>query len=110
MMVGAMTSQPAADAVSTASAPARQDTRRNTIAYTGDTMGFFTGMSFIPATTVLVGLASMLTTDKTLIGIIAMAWGVASLFPQLIAARLVQGKRHTKPTLIVTNAISPATL
>ncbi len=83
----------------------RLDTRRNVIAYTGDTIGFFTGMSFIPATTVLVGLASLLTSDKTLIGIIAMSWGVASLFPQLIAARLVQGKRRTKPMIILYSTI-----
>jgi MFS family permease len=112
MMVRAMTSQhdSAAATAKASSAPTRKDTHRNIIAYTGDTMGFFTGMSFIPATTVLVGLASALTSDKALIGIIAMAWGVASLFPQLIAARLVQGKRRTKPTLMITSLIGRQTM
>ncbi len=109
-MKQAMTSQPAQHSAAPAPAPARMDTRRNVVAYTGDTIGFFTGMSFIPATTVLVGLASTLTSDKTLIGIIAMAWGVASLFPQLIAARLVQGKRRTKPTVILYSLIGRQTM
>jgi hypothetical protein len=40
--------------------PARLDTRRNIAAYIGDSVSFFSGMAFIPATTVLVGLASTL--------------------------------------------------
>ncbi|HEY3289174.1 MAG TPA: MFS transporter [Anaerolineae bacterium] len=100
-----MTPQP-----ETATSSAKMDTRRNVIAYTGDTVGFFSGMAFIPATTVLVGLASALTRDKTLIGIVAMAWGVASLFPQLIAARFVQGKRRTKPIVILTSAFGRQTM
>lgn len=105
-----MTSQPETATALHAQPPAKLDSRRNVIAYTGDTIGFFSGMAFIPATTVLVGLASALTKDKTLIGIVAMAWGVASLFPQLIAARFVQGKRRTKPIVILSSAFGRQTM
>ncbi len=48
------------------------DTRRNVIAFTGDTTAFMAGTYFIPITTVIVGLASLLTSDKTLIGVVGM--------------------------------------
>ena len=95
----------APDIPTTGQAPAKLDTRRNVIAYTGDSVSFFSGMAFIPATTVLVGLASTLTSDKALIGGVAMSWGVASLIPQLIAARMMHGKRRAKRTIIVTSLL-----
>ena len=39
------------------------DLRRNVVAFTGDISTFMVGTYFIPATTVLVGLASQLTDD-----------------------------------------------
>src|SRR5690242_5114232 len=97
-------------AVTTEQDPAKLDTRRNIVAYTGDTMTFLTGMSFIPATTVLVGLASTLTNDKALIGVVAMSWSVASLIPQLVAARLVHGKRRQKPYIVLSSLIGRQTM
>src|SRR5689334_2905571 len=81
--------------------PVPFDTRRNIFVYMGDTITFVSGLSFIPATTVLVGLASRLTDDKALIGAVAMSWSVSWLIPQLVAARMVHGKRHQKPYLII---------
>jgi MFS family permease len=81
------------------------DKRRNIFVYMGDTITFITGLSFIPATTVLVGLASRLTDDKALIGAVAMSWSVSWLIPQLVAARLVHGKRRQKPYLIIPSII-----
>ena len=100
---------PAATPTPTDPPPARLDTPRNIFAYIGDTMAFLAGLSFIPATTVLVGLASTLTTDKALIGVVAMSWSVASLIPQLVGARLVHGTRRQKPYLVVSSLIGRQT-
>ncbi|MCL4505747.1 MAG: MFS transporter [Chloroflexi bacterium] len=81
------------------------DARRNILVYMGDTIAFLTGLSFIPATTVLVGLASRLTGDKALIGTVAMSWSVSWLIPQLVAARLVHGKHRQKPYLVIPSII-----
>jgi MFS family permease len=86
------------------------DTQRNIFVYMGDTITFLTGLSFIPATTVLVGLASRLTDDKALIGAVAMSWSVSWLIPQLVAARMVHGKRHQKPYLIIPSIIGRQTM
>jgi MFS family permease len=90
--------------------PAKLDTRRNIVAYTGDTVGFFSGMAFIPATTVLVGLASTLTGDKALIGVVAMSWSVAQAITQLVGARLVHGKRRQKPYMVLSSLIGRQTM
>ncbi len=96
---------------STSSPPAvSMDARRNVLVFMGDAITFSTGMSFIPATTVLVGLASALTADKVLIGVVAMSWSVAWLIPQLVAARLVHGKRRQKPYLIIPSIIGRQTM
>jgi len=81
------------------------DKPRNIAVYMGDTISFIAGLSFIPASTVLVGLASRLTDDKVLIGAVAMSWSVSWLIPQLVAARLVHGKRRQKPYLIIPSII-----
>ena len=86
------------------------DLRRNQFVYAGDTISFISGLSFIQATTVMVGLASRLTDDKTLIGMVAMSWSVAWLIPQLVAARLVHGKRRQKPYLIIPSIIGRQTI
>ena len=88
----------------------RRDSRRNMVAYIGDTSSFLGGMFFIPATTVLVGLASALTSDKALIGVVAMSWTVASSIPQLVAAKLVHGKRRQKPYVVVPSLIGRQTI
>lgn len=53
----------------------------------------------------LVGLASQLTEDKTLIGVVGMTWSVTWFLPQLVAAHLVRGKRWQKPYLIIPSLI-----
>ena len=63
------------------------------------------GTYFIPSTTVLVGLASQLTNDKTLIGAVGMTWSVSWFLPQLIAARIVRGKPRQKPYLMIPSLI-----
>jgi MFS family permease len=107
--------QSAATAVTTPAAnppaaPVSMDGRRNTLVFMGDIMTFITGLSFIPATTVLVGLASRLTEDKALIGVVAMSWSVSWFLPQLFAARLVHGKRRQKPYLIIPSIIGRQTI
>ena len=46
------------------------DAVRNQIAFTADGSFFGIGMFFIPMATVMVALASQLTTDKAIIGLI----------------------------------------
>lgn len=81
------------------------DTSRNVIAFTGDTTAFMVGTYFIPITTVIVGLASLLTSDKTLIGVVGMVWAVSWFLPQLVAARMVRGKHKQKPYLMIPSLI-----
>jgi MFS family permease len=76
--------------------------RRNFFAFATDMLGFMIGLSFIPASIVLVGMASRLTDDKALLGIVAMIGSVAWFLPQVLAARIVHGKRRQKPYLIVS--------
>ena len=100
----------AAQASTTTPQAAPLDTRRNLIVYMGDTVSFLAGLSFIPATTVLVGLVSRLTSDKVLIGAVAMSWSVSWLIPQLVAARLVHGKHRQKPYLVIPSVIGRQTM
>ncbi len=81
------------------------DSRRNVFAFTGDTTAFMVGTYFIPVTTVIVGLASLLTEDKTLIGVVGMVWAVSWFLPQLVAARMVRGKHKQKPYLMIPSLI-----
>jgi MFS family permease len=90
--------------------PIPLDARQNSLVFAGDILTFITGISFIPATTVLVGLASRLTDDKALIGAVAMSWSVAWLIPQLVAARMVHGQPRQKPYLIIPAAIGRQTI
>lgn len=81
------------------------DARRNVFAFTSDTATFIAGTYFIPASTVLVGLAAQLTDDKALIGAVGMVWSVTWFLPQLFAARMVRGKRKQKPYLMIPSLI-----
>ncbi|MDW8394677.1 MAG: MFS transporter [Anaerolineae bacterium] len=81
------------------------DVPRNVVAFTADMAAFMVGTYFIPATTVLVGLAAQLTDDKTLIGAVGMAWPVSWFLPQLIAAQIVRGRRWQKPYLVVPSLL-----
>jgi MFS family permease len=81
------------------------NSRRNFMAFAGDMLTFMTGLSFIPATIVLVGMASRLTSDKTLLGVVAMTGSVAWFLPQIVAARIVHGKRRQKPYLVMSSLI-----
>ncbi len=81
------------------------DTRRNYVAFGGDMLTFMTGLSFIPATIVMVGMASRLTQDKALLGLVAMTGSVAWFLPQIIAARIVHGKQRQKVYLVGASAI-----
>jgi len=92
-------------AIETQQPPVPIDSRRNVFAFTGDIVAFMVGTYFIPATTVLVGLASQLTDDKTLIGVVGMTWSVTWFLPQLVAARIVRGKRWQKPYLMIPSLI-----
>src|SRR4029453_19006746 len=73
-------------------AESQLNTRRNFAAFGTDILAFMTGMMFIPANIVLVGMASRLTDDKALLGVVAMAGAVAWFLPQIVAARIVHGK------------------
>lgn len=95
----------AQSAIDTAPSAVPLDSRRNVFAFTGDIAAFIVGTYFVPATTVLVGLASQLTDDKTLIGVVGMTWSVTWFLPQLVAARIVRGKRRQKPYLMIPSLI-----
>jgi MFS family permease len=84
---------------------AQLDTRRNFLAFGGDMLTFMTGLSFIPATIVMVGMASRLTNDKALLGVVAMTGSVAWFLPQIVAARIVHGKQRQKKYLVGASAI-----
>ncbi len=86
------------------------DLQRNKLAFGGDSMLWGIGTYFIPLTTVITALAAQLTTDKSLIGLISLAWYVAYLLPQLFAARMVHGKRRTKPYSVIPAIIGRQTL
>jgi MFS family permease len=86
-------------------APVPLDAPRNALAFVGDIAAFMVGTYFIPPTTVLVGLASQLTEDKTLIGVVGMTWSVTWFLPQLVAAHLVRSKRWQKPYLIIPSLV-----
>lgn len=77
------------------------DLLRNKLAFGGDSMFWGIGSYFIPLTTVITALAAQLTTDKSLIGMISLAWYVSYLLPQLLAARMVHGKRRTKAYSVI---------
>ncbi|MBP8241550.1 MAG: MFS transporter [Thermoflexales bacterium] len=77
----------------------KRDSRRNLVAFFGDMGAFNIGMYFMPTTTILVGLASLLTDDKALIGIVGLAWKASWYLPQLLAARLLHGRPRKKPFL-----------
>lgn len=81
------------------------DGKHNFVVFTGDIVMFGIGIYFIPTITVLVGLASKLTSDKALIGAVGMIWSVSWFLPQLVAARIVRGKQRQKPYLIIPSII-----
>jgi Na+/melibiose symporter-like transporter len=81
------------------------DSRRNIAGFSGDITFFVSATAFIPASTVLVGLASRLTEDKTLIGAVGMVWAVMWFLPQLVAARIVKGKTRYKPYVVIPSVI-----
>ena len=70
------------------------DLRRNTLAFGFDSALWGIGIAFMPMATVLTSLAARLTSDKTLIGLLSLAWYVGYLLPQLFAARLLRGKQR----------------
>ena len=77
------------------------DARRNFIAFCMDLTTAMAGLSFVPATIVLVGLASRFTENKVLLGVVAMIGSVSWLLPQLFAARMVHGKKHQRPYMVI---------
>ena len=66
-----------------------------------DSTLFGIGSYFISVGTVLTSLASYLTDDKVIIGLIPLAWQASFLLPQLLAARIIRGKTRTKLYSIV---------
>lgn len=76
------------------------DSKKNFYAFTLDILFFMVGTYFLPTATVLVGFANRLTQNPVLIGIVGMAWSVSWFLPQLIAARVVHGKKRQKPYLV----------
>lgn len=85
----------------------KRDSRRNLVAFFGDMGAFNIGMYFMPTTTILVGLASLLTDDKALIGIVGLAWKASWYLPQLLAARLLHG-RPRKAFSVLAGSDRPA--
>jgi Na+/melibiose symporter-like transporter len=81
------------------------DLRRNQLAFGLDSLFFTVGVYFMPAGTVLNTLAARLSDDKTLIGAVSLAWYVGWLLPQLVAARMIQGKQRTKPHVLKATLI-----
>jgi Major Facilitator Superfamily len=81
------------------------DDRRNISAFTLDISLFVTGIAFIPSSTVIVGLASLLTENKSLVGLAGMAFSVSWFLPQLFAAQLVRGHARLKPFVLIPSLI-----
>ncbi len=77
------------------------DARRNILAFSTDLATAMAGLSFVPATIVLVGLASRFTENKALLGIVAMIGSVSWFLPQIVSARIVHGKKHQKPYMVI---------
>ena len=91
--------------MTTSPAIPRVDAPRNVAAILLDIAIFVTGLAFIPSSTVLVGLATHLTDDKALIGIVGMTWSVTWFLPQLFAAKLVRHKERQKPYVVIPSLI-----
>ncbi len=88
---------------------ARIDTRRNLFAYIADIHFFNLGTYFAPVTTILVALASRLTTDNFLIGLISPAWSAGWALPQLFVAHFLHGKTKMKPYVVIPGLIGRQT-
>jgi MFS family permease len=81
------------------------DSRRNVVSFILDIAVFVAGLAFIPSATVIVGLASQLTEDKSLVGVAGMAFAVTWFLPQLFAARLVRNKPRQKAYIVIPSLI-----
>ncbi len=77
------------------------DLPRNQWSVGTDSALFGIGAYFISVGTVLTSLASYLTDDKVIIGLVSLAWQAAFLLPQLLAARIIRGKARTKPYCVI---------
>ena len=77
------------------------DLRRNQWAVGLDSTLFGIGAYFISVGTVLISLASYLTDNKVIIGLIPLGWQASFLLPQLLAARIIRGKARTKPYSVI---------
>lgn len=86
------------------------DSLRNQIAFAADGAFFGIGMFFIPMATVMTALASQLTTDKAIIGLIPLAWQVAFLLPQLISVKLIHGKTRMHRNSLISALMGRPTL
>lgn len=82
------------------------DLRRNKLAFGFDSALWGIGISFMPLATVLTSLAAKLTPDKTLIGLLSLAWYVGYLLPQLFAARLLRGKARMRMYSVLPSLIA----
>lgn len=82
----------------------------NRIAFGGDSMLWAIGTTFIPLATIITALASELTADKALIGLITPAWYLANVLPQMHAARMVHKRLRSKPILVTSTLIGRQSL
>ena len=81
------------------------DLRRNKLAFGLDSALWGVGIAFMPMGTVLTALAARLTNDKTLIGLLSLAWYVSYLLPQLFAARVLRGKQHMRRYSVIPSLL-----
>ena len=77
-----------------------RDYRRNFTAFTVDYVSFVTGMYFISANTVIPSFIRQLTDSAPLVGLGGTLFSVGLLLPQLLAAKIIEGKPRKHPFLI----------
>jgi len=82
-----------------------QHYRRNVACFLVDYVAYAGGMAFINVTTVLPSLVRQFTDSAILIGLISAIQGAGWLLPQLVAARLVQGRRRKQRFITIPAAV-----
>ncbi|MCJ7737361.1 MAG: MFS transporter, partial [Anaerolineae bacterium] len=77
-----------------------RDYRHNFTAFTVDYVAFVTGMYFISSNTVIPSFIRQLTNSAPLVGLGGTLFSVTLLLPQLLVAKIVEGKPRKLPYLI----------
>jgi len=84
--------------------------RRNVAGILTDFVGFGTSLGFIGFDTLLPLLTFALTGNEALVGLVGTLWIGFWLLPQLAAGRWMAGRPRKKPVMVITAAISRASL